>query len=113
MDPMKQELHEVSEETAGILCMAGVNVCLTADTSSGTAWLPGDIGIIIRNGLSEDDAFKSVTINPAKLLGVENKVGSIEIGKDADIAIFDGHPFSSMTLCRFTMIDGVVYKNTL
>lgn len=113
MNPSKQELHEVSQETAGILCMAGVNVCLTADTGSGTAWLPGEIGIIIRNGLSEEDAFKSVTINPAKLLGVENMVGSIEIGKDADIAIFDGHPFSTMTLCRFNMIDGVVYKNTL
>lgn len=113
MGPEKQELHAVNEETAGILCKSGATVCLTADTGSGTAWLPGNIGIIIRNGLSEEDAFKAVTINPAKLLGVETKVGSLEIGKDADIAIFDGHPFSSMTLCRFTMIDGVVYKNTL
>ncbi len=113
MDPAKQELHEVSEEAAAILCKAGVNVCLTADTSSATAWLPGQIGIIIRNGLSEEDAFKSVTINPAKLIGVDKIVGSIEKGKDADIAIFDGHPFSTMTLCRFNMIDGVVYKNTL
>lgn len=113
MNPAKQELHEVSQETAGILCKSGVNVCLTADTGSGTAWLPGEMGIIIRNGLSEEDAFKSVTINPAKLLGVDNRVGSIEKGKDADIAIFDGFPFSTMTLCRFSMIDGVVYKNTL
>lgn len=113
MGPEKQELHAVNEETAGILCKAGANVCLTADTGSGTAWLPGNIGIIIRNGLSEVEAFKAVTINPAKLLGISDKVGSIEVGKDADIAIFDGHPFSSMTLCRFTMIDGVIYKNTL
>ena len=48
-----------------------------------------------------------------KFLGIDDKVGSIEVGKDADIAIFDGHPFCNFTRCKLTMIDGVVYHNTL
>jgi imidazolonepropionase-like amidohydrolase len=62
-------------------------------------------------GLSEKSAFESVTIRPAKLLGLEGRVGSLETGKDADIAIFSGHPFSNMTLCETTIIDGEIYNN--
>ena len=47
------------------------------------------------------------------VMGLENRIGSLEVGKDADIAIFDGHPFSSLSLCRLTMIDGQVCHNTL
>jgi imidazolonepropionase-like amidohydrolase len=64
-------------------------------------------------GLSEEMAFRSVTINPAKLLGLEHRVGSLEAGKDADVAVFNGHPFSNFTLCQLTMIDGQIYNNTL
>ena len=64
-------------------------------------------------GLSEEMAFKALTINPAKVLGLENRIGSIEVGKDADLAIFDGHPFSNFTRCRATMIDGEFYHNEL
>ncbi len=56
---------------------------------------------------------KGVTINPAKILKLEDRIGSLEEGKDADIAIFDGNPFDSLTLCRLTMIDGEIYHNTL
>ena len=92
---------------------AGVKICLTADEGSKTAWLPTEVGLLIRRGLSEDVAFKSITIHPAELLGISDRVGSIETGKEADIAIFDGHPLSNMSLCRLTMIDGVIYHNTL
>ena len=71
------------------------------------------IGILIRNGLSFEDAMKGVTINPARILNLEDRIGSLEEGKDADIAIFDGNPFDSLTLCRLTMIDGEIYHNTL
>ena len=52
-----------------------------------------------------------MTINPAKLLGLADRVGSIEVGKDADLAIWNGNPFSNLSLCEKTVIDGVVYEN--
>ena len=111
--PTKQELWNMSIENSGILANAGITISLTADEGSRTAYLPATIGLLMRNGLSEEDAFKGVTINPAKTLGLEDRVGSLEVGKDADIAIFDGHPFSSLTLCRLSMIDGKVVHNIM
>lgn len=113
MPPAKMELWNAIPENAPQLIDAGCMVCLTADTSSETKWLPRDIGVCMARGLKEADAFKGVTINPAKLLGIEDQVGSLEPGKDADVAIFDGHPFSNMTKCVLTMIDGEVYHNDL
>lgn len=113
LEPVKAEVWGLILENAGILAEAGVKICLTADTGSKTAWLPVEVGLLTRRGLKEETAFEAITINPARLLGIDSRVGSLEKGKDADIAIFDGHPFSSLTLCRMTMIDGVVYHDTL
>ncbi len=111
--PTKQELWNMTIENSGILANAGLTISLTADEGSRTAYLPATIGLLMRNGLSEEDAFKGVTINPAKTLGLEDRVGSLEVGKDADIAIFDGHPFSSLSLCRLSMIDGKVVHDIM
>ncbi len=108
MGPAKQELWEVKMETPGILNDAGVNVCIQTDVAGGTRWLPVHVGLAIRHGLKEEEAFKSVTINPAKFLGIDNQVGSLEAGKDADIVVWDGHPFSNLTSCVMTIIDGEV-----
>lgn len=113
LSPTKQELWNMSIENPAILANAGLTVSLTADEGSRTAYLPATIGLLMRNGLSEEDAFKGVTINPAKTLGLEERIGSLEVGKDADIAIFDGHPFSSLSLCRLNMIDGKVVHNIM
>ncbi len=113
MGPGKQEIWECSLTTPGILSDAGVTVCLTADTGSNTAWLPSEIGLCMARGLGEEAALASVTINAARLLGVADRVGSIEVGKDADLVVFDGHPFSNFTLARLVMIDGVCYENRL
>ena len=88
-------------------------MCLTADSSSQTQFLPATVGILMVNGLDEKAAFEGMTINPARLLGVDDKVGSIEVGKDADLAVFSGHPFSSLSKCMMTMIDGVAYNSSL
>lgn len=113
MGPAKHELWEVKLETPGILVKAGVRVCLQADTSSGTKYLPIHVGLAIRHGMPEEEAFKSVTIYPAELIGAADRVGSLEVGKDADIAIFNGHPFCNFTKCELTMIDGKVWHNEL
>ncbi len=111
MGPSKQELWEVRMDTPAVLTEAGVNVCINADVAGATRWLPVHVGLAMRAGLKEEDAFKSVTINTAKFLGIEDRVGSLEVGKDADIVVWDGHPFCNFTSCEMTMIDGeVLYK---
>lgn len=111
--PVKQEVWDLKLENAGILTDAGVKVCLTADTGSETAWLPHQAGLLARRGMTEENIMKGLTIYPAEVLNLQHRIGSLEPGKDADIAVFDGNPLSNMTLCRMTMIEGEVVHNTL
>lgn len=108
LEPVKQEVWGLKLENAGILAAEGIKVCLTADTSSGTEWLPVEAGLLTRRGLSQEDTLKGLTIYPAEVLKLEHRIGSIEAGKDADLAVFDGNPLSSLTRCKMTMIDGVI-----
>jgi len=63
------------------------------------------------HGADKIDVFKAVTINPAKTLGLDKRLGSLEKGKDADIAIYKGHPVDPGTVCAMTIINGeVVYR---
>jgi imidazolonepropionase-like amidohydrolase len=108
LEAAKMELLEVNLGNCGILAKAGVKVALTVDSWSPTKWLPVQAGIMVREGMPEDEAWKSMTINPAEILGVADRVGTLEVGKDADLAIFDGHPMFTFTHCEKTIIDGVV-----
>lgn len=108
----KYELRNKSFETCSILEKAGVEFAIMtdhpvmslADTRVQTA-------IMIREGLSELGAIKGMTINAAKLNGVDDRLGSIEVGKDADIVIWTGNPFEYMTVTDTVIIDGnIVYK---
>jgi imidazolonepropionase-like amidohydrolase len=110
MAPDKLETWNTRYETPGMMEKAGVNFCLTQDSRSGTRFLPFHTGMAIARGLSFETALKAVTINPACLLGISDRVGSIEVGKDADLALFDGNPFSSLSLCKTTIIDGEPYN---
>ena len=106
MGPLKEEMWGEKLDMAAILDKAGVNICLIADMSYDTQWLPIKIGVAIREGLSWNTALEAVTIRPAKEMGLEKRLGSIEKGKDADFAIFNGDPFSNYTKCIHTIIDG-------
>ena len=65
----------------------------------------------VREGMDEAEALKAITINAAEITGIDDRVGSIEPGKDADIAIFDGHPFEIRSKVVNTIINGkVVYE---
>jgi len=111
MEPAKQETWDVRMETPAILANAGVKVCIQTDKFQDGRWLHWHVGLAMRAGLSEEDAFLSVTMNAAELLGIDNRVGSLEVGKDADIVIWDGYPFSNFTSVKLTMIDGnIVYQ---
>ena len=59
-------------------------------------------------GVTEAEALAMITLNPAKQLGLEKRIGSIEVGKDADLAIFNGHPLNAYSRCEMTLIDGEV-----
>ena len=60
-------------------------------------------------GVSETQALAMITINPARELGLDGRLGSIEVGKDADIVLFNGHPFDAFSRCELALIDGEVY----
>ena len=107
----KMEIWGRKLETPGILEKSGICFCLSEDAASATKYLPTHIGYCIARGLSLDEAFRSVTITPAKILELDHRIGTLEPGKDADVAIFDGNPFCNFTLCEKTIIDGEVYEN--
>ncbi|MGL6105561.1 amidohydrolase [Romboutsia sp.] len=108
----KIELRNLTFDTAGILSNAGVEVSLMTDHPVvPVQYLPMCAGIAVKHGMKVDKALEAITINPAKTLGIEDRVGSIEVGKDGDIVIWDGSPLDIQSNVLFTIIDGkLVYK---
>lgn len=108
----KIEVANMSFKTCGVLNEAGVLTAITTDHPVALIqYLPLCAGLSVRAGLPMEEAYKAITINPAKICGVDARVGSLEIGKDADIAIFDGNPMNTFTNTVYTIIDGkVVYQ---
>ena len=89
----KVELREKSFATAGILDKAGLEVCIITDAPViPLNYLPLCAGLAVKAGMKEESAWRAITINPAHVVGIADRVGSLEIGKDADIAIFEGNP---------------------
>lgn len=108
----KIEVQNMGFKTAGELSKAGVMVSITTDHPvSLVQTLPICTGLAVKNGLPMEDGLKAITINAAKICRVDHRIGSIEVGKDADIAIFDGNPLEVFTNCLYTIIDGkIVYQ---
>ncbi len=108
----KIEVENMAFKTAGILSRTGILTSITTDHPvSVIQSLPLCAGMAVKNGMDETDALKAITINAAKICRVDNRVGSLVIGKDADIAIFDGSPLLLSTKCIGTIIDGkIVYR---
>ena len=95
-----QELKEKSFATAGILDDAGLEVCIITDAPViPLYYLPLCAGLAVKAGMKEESAWRAITINPAHVVGIDGRVGSIEAGKDADIAIFEGNPLRDIQ-CR-------------
>lgn len=111
LTPLKMEVWGLKQTTPGVLEKAGVPVCLTADGGWDTQWLPVYAGIIVRHGMPEKGALEAITIRPARVMGVQDRVGSIEAGKDADFAVFNGNPLCNLTECLMTIIDGQVVSD--
>ena len=87
----------------------GVRVALKSDSGDVTRRLNQEAGKIIHYGVSEGEALKMITLNPAWIIGVDNRVGSLDVGKDADISIWNSYPLSSAALVDKVLIDGDVF----
>lgn len=108
----KYELRNKSFTTPGILAKAGCKVSIITDAPViPQQYLALCAGLAVKSGMDEFAALQAITINPAKHLTVEKRVGSIEIGKDADFAISSGNIMNSESILKYTVIDGnIVYK---
>ena len=103
----KFELQNKSWATPGVLAKAGCHVSIITDNSViPQQYLPLCAGMAIKAGMEPFDALKAITINPAEHIGVADRVGSLEVGKDADVVITAGSPFEVMTPVKAVFIDG-------
>ena len=106
----KVEAYDAIPFNAALLTQAGANVCIKSDSEELIRHLNLEAAKMVKyGGVSEAQALAMITINPARELGLEHRLGSIEVGKDADIALFNGHPFDAFSRCELALIDGEVY----
>lgn len=103
----KFELQNKSWATPGVLAKAGCHVSIITDNSViPQQYLPLCAGMAIKAGMDPFDALKAITLNPAEHIGVADRVGSLEVGKDADLVMAAGSPFEVMTPVKAVFIDG-------
>ena len=104
----KLELLNKSWITPGVLAAAGIQVSIITDAPViPQQYLPLCAGLAVKAGMDPFQALQAITINPARHIGVESRVGSLEVGKDADIVLTDGDPLVSDTVVRAVYVDGV------
>ena len=107
----KFELQNKSWKTPGVLAAKGCQVSIITDSPViPQEYLPLCAGLAVKAGMDEFEALKAITINPAALMGVADRVGSLEVEKDADIAVFEGNPMVSDSVCRRVFINGEELK---
>jgi imidazolonepropionase-like amidohydrolase len=106
----KLEAYEAIPFNAAILTQAGANVCIKSDSEEMMRHLNLEAAKTVKyGGTTEAEALAMITINSARELGLEGRLGSIEPGKDADIALFNAHPLDAFSRCELALIDGEVW----
>src|ERR1700735_3177114 len=106
----KMEAYDAIPYNSALMTERGVVVSVNSDDAEEARHLNQEAAKAIKyGGLSDNDALKLVTLNPAIQLGIDNRVGSIDVGKDADLAIFNHDPLSVYAVVQKTLIDGQVY----
>lgn len=105
----KRELINGSVEAVKVLNEKGFNISMTSDHPfSNARYLSSFLGLMVKEGLDYNEAIKMLTINPAKAMDMEDRIGSIECGKDADLVIYDGDPLEIRTEVITTIINGEI-----
>ena len=106
----KMEVVDAIPYNAYLMQQAGLNVAINSDDAEMARRLNQEAAKSVKyGGMTEIDALKMVTINPAKMLHVENKVGSLKVGKDADVVVWSDHPLSIYAKSLYTIVDGTIY----
>jgi imidazolonepropionase-like amidohydrolase len=106
----KLEAHDAIPYNAAVMAAHGVKVSLNSDSDELARRLYWEAAKAVKyGGVSEAEALRMITLNPAWQLGIDSRVGSLEVGKDADLAVFSAHPFSPDARVEMTLIDGTVY----
>jgi imidazolonepropionase-like amidohydrolase len=106
----KIEAYDAIPYNVAIMMRAGVLVSINSDSDERARRLNIDAAKMMKYGdLTEEEALRLITINPAIQLGIQDRVGSIDVGKDADLAIWNGHPFSVYSRVERTFIDGDIF----
>ena len=106
----KMEVQDAIPYNAAIMHNVGLNVAINSDDAEMARRLNQEAAKIVKyGGVSEEDALKMVTLNPAKMLHIDDKVGSLKVGKDADVVVWSDHPLSIYAMSLYTIVDGTVY----
>ncbi len=106
----KIEAYDAIPFNSALLHQAGASVCIKSDSRELMRHLYQEAAKCIKyGGMSEIEALKTITLNAARQLGLDKRLGSIETGKDADLVLFNGHPLNSLSRVEMTLVDGEVY----
>lgn len=105
----KWEAFKTMPHAVALMAKRGVLTAVNSDDAERMRRLFHDAAKAMRfGGLSENEAFKTITLNPAIIMGIDKRTGTIEEGKDGDLAIFNRHPFDPYTVCEMTVVDGEI-----
>lgn len=106
----KMEVEDAIPYNAAIMQKVGLTVAINSDDAEMARRLNQEAAKIVKyGGVTEEEALKMVTLNPAIMLHVDNKVGSLRVGKDADVVLWSDHPLSIYAKSLYTIVDGTIY----
>ena len=106
----KMEVEDAIPYNAAIMQRVGLNVAINSDDAEMARRLNQEAAKIVKyGGVTEEEALKMVTLNPAKMLHVDDKVGSLKIGKDGDVVVWSDNPLSIYAKSLYTIVDGTIY----
>ncbi|MCY7410567.1 MAG: amidohydrolase family protein, partial [Chitinophagales bacterium] len=108
----KYEVYDAIPYNPAMLAKVGVNTAVNSDDAEMARRLNQEAAKSIKyGGLTEEEAWKLCTLNPAKMLRVDDRVGSIKVGKDADVVLWNNNPLSIYANCEITLVDGIMFYN--
>lgn len=105
----KMEVVDAIPQNASIMTKMGINTAINSDDAEMARRLNQEAAKSIKYGMSEEDALKMVTINPATMMHIQDRVGSIKVGKDADLVLWNHNPLTIYAVAQKTIVDGIIY----